>query len=450
MKIIIFDLDGVLVSSRDLHYEALNKALETVGAKIEYEDHLANFDGLSTTKKLNMLTDRGILEKSQHNEIWAAKQEATFELLPTIKKEPSVIYAIKELSKHYKIVVCSNAIRKTINTILYYQDLTPYIEKVYSNEDVKSPKPNPEIYLRVMADFGVSPTDTLIVEDSVIGRTSAIASGAHVLEVAGPEDVTLERIQGKIKTMEKTNIAPKWKKPLNILIPAAGLGSRFEKAGYSMPKPLIDVHKSPMIKWVIDNIRCDGQFNFVIQREHAEKYNLAQMLRVICPSCNIVELDGLTEGAACTVLKAREFIDNDTPLLIANSDQFIQDFDINAFLYEAQNVDGSIVTFRNTNPKWSYVRTENGFVVEVKEKQVISDEATAGIYYYSKGSTLCNAIDDMITANDRFNSEFYLCPAYNYMAHLKIKTYEVPIEKIFGLGTPEDLNYFLEHYKGDI
>jgi dTDP-glucose pyrophosphorylase len=353
---------------------------------------------------------------------------------------------------NYKIVVCSNAVRRTINTILHYQNLWPFIEKVYSNEDIKAVKPNPEIYLKAMSDFSVSPTSCLIIEDSPIGVKGAIESGAHVLQVSGPEEVTLENIENKIKSIQENVVTPKWKKPINILIPAAGLGSRFQDAGYSLPKPLIDVHKLPMINRVINNLGIDGQYNFVIQKEHSEKYNLAQMLRVIAPGCNIVELDGMTEGAACTVLKAREFIDNDTPLLIANSDQFVENFNVNEFLYTAQNVDGSILTFKNSNPKWSYVRTEGGFVKEVKEKQVISDQATVGIYYYNKGSDLCSAIDDMIGANDRFNNEFYLCPAYQYMINkgLKIKTYEVSIDEVWGWGTPSDLEYFLEHYKGQL
>ena len=449
--LLIFDLDGCLVKTRDLHYEALNLALSHYcGYKIDYKDHLCNFDGLSTTKKLDLLRSRGLIKREDYNDIWEAKQKHTYDLLPSVPIEHLVVEAIEELSKKHKIVVCSNAVRKTINCLLYHQGTSQYIEKVYSNQDVFRPKPNPEIYLRVMADLGYSPNNTLIIEDSHIGRTSAISSCANVMEVSGPEEVTLDNINRKINSIENKVMRPKWKGKINVVIPAAGLGSRFEKAGYSMPKPLIDVHRKPMICKVIENLNIDGQYTFIIQREHTEKYNLKQMLEVVCPGCNVVELDGLTEGAACTVLAAKEFIDNDTPLLVANSDQFVSNWDSNEFLYSSQQVDGSILCFNSTHPKWSYAKTdEDGFLTEIKEKQVISNNATVGIYYWNKGSYLVKSIEDMIEADDRFNGEFYLAPSYNYMVdnNMNVKISTVDEEDVWGLGTPEDLKYFTDNHK---
>jgi dTDP-glucose pyrophosphorylase len=155
---------------------------------------------------------------------------------------------------------------------------------------------------------------------------------------------------------------------------------------------------------------------FIVQKEHYEKYNLKYMLNLIAPGCKIVQVDGLTEGAACTTLLAKEFIDNDKPLVIANSDQFVE-WNSNEVMYafSADQIDGGILTFKATHPKWSYVKlSDDGFVSEVAEKKVISDNATVGIYYWKRGSDYVKYANKMIEANDRTNNEFYVCPVFNY------------------------------------
>ena len=236
---------------------------------------------------------------------------------------------------------------------------------------------------------------------------------------------------------------------MNVLIPMAGNGSRFAQAGYTFPKPLIEVHGKPMIQVVVDNLAVDANFIFVVQKSHREKYNLDSMLSLICPGCKIVEVDGITEGAACTVLLAKEFIDNDEPLVIANSDQFIE-WNSLEFFYKMneQNLDAGIVSFRATHPKWSYAKVDDsGFVTEVAEKNPISDIATVGVYYWKQGKDFVKYAESMISKDIRVNNEFYVCPVFNeaLLDGLKIKTFDVP--KMWGIGTPEDLNYFLENYK---
>jgi dTDP-glucose pyrophosphorylase len=156
-------------------------------------------------------------------------------------------------------------------------------------------------------------------------------------------------------------------------------------------------------------------------------------------------VEGITEGAACTTLLAKEFIDNDQPLLTANSDQFVE-WDSNEFLYsmQADEVDGGILTFNSVHPKWSFAKTdEDGFVTEVAEKKPISNNATVGIYYWSKGSDYVKFAEQMIKKDNRVNGEFYVCPVYNEAIEdeKKIKTFHV--EKMWGLGTPEDLKVFV-------
>jgi NDP-sugar pyrophosphorylase family protein len=237
---------------------------------------------------------------------------------------------------------------------------------------------------------------------------------------------------------------------LNIVIPMAGRGSRFQEAGYAFPKPLIDVKGKTMIEVVVKNLKPKGghRFVFICQREHVQKYDLYNILKnATGGNFEIVQIDGITEGAACTVLSGIEFINNTDELLIANSDQFIS-LDINDFLSAARTgeKDGLIMTFEASHPKWSYARVDaNGVVLETAEKKVISPNATVGIYWYRHGEDFVNAAQSMIKKNVRSNNEFYVCPTYNEMVLAGKKTYIYPIdvEKMHGLGTPEDLEAFL-------
>jgi dTDP-glucose pyrophosphorylase len=243
---------------------------------------------------------------------------------------------------------------------------------------------------------------------------------------------------------------PKWKKEkMNVLIPMAGAGSRFEKAGYSFPKPLIDVNGKPMIQIVVENLNIDANYIYVVQKSHREKYNLDTLLNLITPNCNIVEVDGLTEGAACTALLAKDYINNENPLFFANSDQFVE-WDSNEFMYKIQenNADGGIVTFTATHPKWSFVRVNNfGLVTEVAEKKPISNIATVGYYYWKHGSDFVKYAEQMINKNIRVNNEFYVCPVFNQAIEDDKQIRIFNVGKMWGLGTPEDLDFFVKNYK---
>jgi dTDP-glucose pyrophosphorylase len=212
------------------------------------------------------------------------------------------------------------------------------------------------------------------------------------------------------------------------------------------------VADKPMIQVVVDNLNVEAHFIFIVQKEHYEKYNLKQLLNLIAPNCDIVQVDGLTEGAACTTLLAKELIGNDQPLLIANSDQFIE-WNSNECLYAftADGIDAGIVTFKATHPKWSFAKVgDDGFVTEVAEKNPISDIATVGIYYWKKGSDYVKYANQMILKNIRVNKEFYVCPVFNEAIADGKKIRVKNIEKMWGIGTPEDLKYFLENYKNEI
>jgi NDP-sugar pyrophosphorylase family protein len=238
---------------------------------------------------------------------------------------------------------------------------------------------------------------------------------------------------------------------INIVIPMAGLGSRFASAGYEKPKPFIDVLGMPMIERVIVNLDMkEARFILIARKEHLEKeINTVNYLKKRYKNIEIIGIDKLTEGTVCTILFAKKHIDNDFPLLIANSDQIVE-MEISDFINQCLNnkFDGSILTFEDTerNPKWSFAKVNNnGFVIEVKEKIPISTSATVGIYLFSRGADFVNAAIQMIIENDRVNNEFYTCPVYNYMIRedKRINIFPIPLTSMNGIGTPEDLEKYI-------
>jgi HAD superfamily hydrolase (TIGR01509 family) len=456
IKLIVFDLDGVLVETKKLHYDALNKALFEVDVKyvITEKEHLSKYDGLSTHKKLDLLSKEKELSSAEHSGIWLRKQLYTSQMLRELTPDLRIIKVLKRLKNDgYKLAVASNSIRDTVKITLLKLGFLEYIDFYLSNEDVKHPKPSPELYLKSMIEAGISPKETLIIEDSVVGRTAANSSGGNLYGINSPNDIIYENIINYINSIDDNYRKPKWQGgKMNVLIPMAGAGSRFEKAGYTFPKPLIDVRGKPMIQWVIDNLNVESKYIFIVQKSHFEKYNLKETINNFCPNNEIVQIDGITEGAACTTLLAKEYIDKDEPLIIANSDQFVE-WDSDDFIYNcsASDLDANILSFKSTHPKWSYVKLdESGYVTEVAEKKPISDVATVGIYYWRKGSDYVRYAEQMISKNIRINNEFYVCPVFNeaIQDNKKIKVYN--IDKMWGLGTPEDLECFLKNYETNI
>jgi len=456
IKLIIFDLDGVLVDARELHYNALNKALQSVDKKyiIRRDEHLSTYDGLTTTRKLKMLTKNKGLPIDLCDTIHEIKQEMTIKIIDGFSVDNRIQGILRSLkSEGYTIACATNSIRKTAKLQLIRKGFFEYIDFLYTNQDVKNPKPNSEIYLRCMLKAEVNPNETVIVEDSHIGRKGALSSGAYLCGVEDCEDVSYEKIKRVIdEANKKEEVKPKWQGGnMNVLIPMAGAGSRFEQAGYTFPKPLIEVDGKPMIQVIVENLNIDAKHIFIVQKSHYEKYNLKYLLNLITDNnCEIVQVEGITEGAACTTLLAKQYIDNDEPLVIANSDQYV-DWDSNEFMYSmvADNVDGGIVSFEATHPKWSFAKlNEDGFVSEVAEKKPISNIATVGVYYWRKGSDYVKYTEQMIDKDIRTNNEFYVCPVFNEAIGDDKKIKVFPIENMWGLGTPEDLDNYLKEIRG--
>lgn len=236
---------------------------------------------------------------------------------------------------------------------------------------------------------------------------------------------------------------------MNVVIPMAGRGSRFEQAGYTFPKPLIAVNGKPMIQVVIENLNLDAHYIFMVQKEHEKRFHLTDMLSIMVPGCDVVTIHGVTDGAACTILTASSLIDNDDPIFIANSDQVIEWHpQVVMQAFRDTGMHGGAITVDSLNPAYSYVRVDNqGHADLVAEKHVISRHATTGHYYWRHGSEFVRYARRMIAKNLRVNNEFYVCPVYNEAIadghYIGIQ----PVQKMWSLGTPEDLTYYLrEHH----
>lgn len=448
-KLIVFDLDGVLVDSKTIHFDALNDALRALNPNyVITKDEQENiYEGLPTKAKLSLLNKYKGLPEERFDSVWRLKQDITSMMFSNIPEDRELIRLLKIIKDNkINIAVASNSISRTVFDCLEGLGIINLVDHVVSNEDVKHPKPHPEMYWKAMSYFGVIADETVIFEDSLVGKLAARDSKATLIEIKNRADLTEDKINKAISLLQSGKGT--WKdQGLNVLIPMAGLGSRFKDAGYVFPKPLVEVDGKPMIQAVVESLGVSAQYTYIVQKEHYEKYNLSYLLNLITPNCNIVQVDGITEGAAVTCLLAREYIDNESPLIMANSDQIVE-WNSRQFIYDlmTKNADGGIATFKSTHPKWSYAKIDqNGLVTEVAEKKPISDIATVGIYYWKHGSDFVKYAHQMIEKDIRTNNEFYVCPVFNEAIADNKRIFTSDIKKMWGVGTPEDLSYYLSN-----
>jgi HAD superfamily hydrolase (TIGR01509 family) len=450
MKLIIFDLDGVLLDCKEIHRDAFISAWnnEVSMYAINISLHNDKLEGRNTKKKIEYLEQLFNI-KVNASCIFNSKQKYTSEHLKIYEFPNKFRKILEELRfQGYKIACASNSIRETVTYVLTKLHIIDLMDSILSNEDVSSPKPSPDIYLKTMRILNTIPTDTYILEDSEIGLEAARSSGANVIKIIDSIDVTLEKIiynVSKLKYMD-TN----WK--LRVVIPMAGDGTRFKNAGYSTPKPLIEVGGKYMIKWVLDNLSSKN-----VELQSRIEYHLCVRSEWIdelkeIENVHIHPIPSLTDGPACTVLSIRDILEKDDgPILIANSDQFLE-WDFDEFLEACSNptYDGCISTFYQPNPtdiKWSYAKQdENGIVLDVAEKRYISPHASTGIYFWKSSREFVKYADTMITNNIRVNNEFYVCPVYKLAIDdgKKIRTHNC--NKMWGLGIPTDLEIFKTEY----
>lgn len=455
IKAIIFDLDGVLVDARTLHFEAFRQAFESMCPPhtLSWTEHEKLYDGLSTRQKLQRMVDLNILSAETAVRVSSEKQRLTTILIEkTISMRPYLINLLSTLRSQGYILACAtNSIRETLDTMLHTLKISEFFSFTLSNNDIDNPKPSPEIYFLTFNKLGFLPQECLVCEDSPHGRKAAYSSGAHVLEIEDANDLTIEKIHQKINSIHNNEhiIHP----VIQIVIPMAGEGSRFQKAGYTIPKPFIDVKGKHMIQWVIDNVSSTKyklEFIFLSREKHLES-NSMSFLNSQGLSYKIVPVKNLTEGAACTVLLAKDVLNPHLPLVIVNSDQYVE-WNADSFYTSLLNptYDGIISTFYSPDPsdtKWSFIKLdENTLITKVAEKIWLGPNATTGIYGWKYASDFILYAEQMIKNNIRVNNEFYICPVYNEAIQdlKKIRPFES--KKLWGLGVPEDLEYFLLNF----
>ncbi len=467
IKAIFFDLDGVLFDGKVFHRDLFLMTIAQFGISgVDENFHEKYLEGLSTKQKIDILIQKGLLSPLRKMDFFDIKQNLT-EIALCGKQKPneyiiSILQILKE--KGYRLICVSNSITGTVEKSLYLTGILDLFDALYGNESCANPKPSPDPYLNAFKIEGVDPSEVLILEDSIYGRMAAYASRAHVLPIVDPMDVTLDKILKAIHQVNEGHMSEE-KKTLHVVVPMAGLGSRFSKVGYTVPKPFIPVFGKPMIQWVIDNMKVHPEiyggitvasrwalkFHFIVQQAHLDAYNFD----ALCKSCDIeytiTPITSVTEGAACSVLLAKEHINNGEPLVIVNSDQFLE-WDQNEFYRALCNAeyDGCISVFEQNNSediKWSYSMTDSkGVVTEVAEKKYISNWATTGIYGWNRGSDYVRYAEKMIAKNIRVNGEFYVCPVYNEAIGAGGIFRNLVCKKIWGLGVPEDLEIFLKNY----
>ncbi len=234
---------------------------------------------------------------------------------------------------------------------------------------------------------------------------------------------------------------------MNIVIPMAGRGSRFRDAGWSLPKPLIEVSGQPLYAWALEGLPLDkaGRIILIALDEIAEDAAFLDDVhgRFGAHEIEVVSVGEVTEGQACTVLLAREFIDSDDRLVIFNADTYQRSSGL-CSLIDDPSVDGALSTFRAPGDQWSFVKVDDGGrVVETAEKRRISEWASTGMYYFRRGADYVAAADAMIAEDDRARGEFYVAPLYNRLIAAGARIAMDVVDVVHVLGTPQDVDEFL-------
>lgn len=437
IKLIIFDLDGTLVETRELHQRALNHALVKHQQSPIPEDELYKYEALSTREKLDAYLVHESEEMKQM--IWKEKQLETRHLLEhSLDFNPSIFQCIRMLKVDgYKLALASNCIRSSVLWMLNKLSIDSYFDVIVSSDDVKYNKPHTDMYQRCMDVCHTTLDETLILEDSELGRRAIQQFGSYGMFIHHPSDVSYSNIKTYIRMIElKTRRV--------IVIPMAGEGSRFHSFS-SRPKPGIDVcihgRRQPMVAHVVDNLLYDKEhvfFVFILRKKAHEEF--------IPPGIHYTTFitHEKTRGALETVMYARPLLNSPHwGIMIANSDQWIEwnpSLDQLLSGFDQAKNEGGILTFPSSDPKFSYALTDpQGNVLQVAEKTVISNHASVGIYLFKHGDLFVSLASQMIERNELTRGEFYVCPLYNKYIEQGYPVYAFPCGEMFCLGTPEDL-----------
>lgn len=241
---------------------------------------------------------------------------------------------------------------------------------------------------------------------------------------------------------------------MKILILMAGSSESFRNAGYSYPKPLIEIAGKPLVQHILESTAalCQAEDKLIVavRKDENVKYHITQVVHLLDPSAIVLEIPGEPAGAACSAMLAIDLIDDTEPLVVINGDQIINvDFLRVMSDFKTKGLDGGIIVFRDVHPRWSFVKSgEDGMVIEAAEKRPISNLATAGFYYFREGRDFVSSVKAMILKGAVVNGNYFICPAYNEMIlkNQKIGTFLIEKKQYVSLATP----HACEQYEGKL
>jgi len=460
VQLVIFDLDGVLVDSRELHYEALNRAIaEVAGAQyvITRHEHESFYDGLSTNQKLRHMTLAKDLAIEHHKPIWVRKQELTEELVrERLRPLPHVTRLVRTLkAAGYPVAVASNCIKSSVASILETIGLLPLVDAFFSNEDVARAKPAPDIYRRACAAFCVPPERALVVEDTVKGFEAAILAGCNLLRVETPEDTRVEHV---LRRMQELDVEPP---PVTVVVPLAGSSAQSWLGGpdslpAEVPIFLADAHGCSVLEAAMRSIfseRFPMRFIFVVKEEQCSGFQLEALC---CKAARyqpttVLRVRGDTLGALVSALEARPLLDTDAPLLLFDGSHALswgEGGSVDELL--CGRFDGGMTTHTSSDPRWSYVRTSFRsaaaapvLVTEVHEKVSVSSTAATGLYFWRRSGDFVAAADEIVASNARTRGWFFLAPAFNLAISKGAKIEAVPVHQSWSLRSASEVASFV-------
>jgi HAD superfamily hydrolase (TIGR01509 family) len=472
---LIFDLDGVLADLCELHrdlfiesFNALARAPGVEGPLLSGELHAEELEGLSTRSKLRACRTLFPAATYDDDAVYNLKQARTVERLASHYFPPRTREALAwARGAGLRLACYTNSIRATLDIVMERLGLVDLMEVTQSNEEVPASKPSPVGYTQLMARMGVDPGEVLIFEDSAPGLAAARGSGAGVIHVLDSLDITPAFLQAAVRAR-----APPSPTRLRIVVPMAGASLAFEREGFVTPRLFLPTEDAsggeepfrPLWKLVVENVlpraeplRSATEVHLVVRAEHAEAIRAGGLPGGV----TLHSLATLSEGQACTVLTLRDIINDDTPLLICNADQFVEwdpDLMYRAALHPSYS--GALFVFYHPCPtdlSWSYASIQpSGELGEVAEKRYVGPWATTGHYAWRRGGDFVECAEELIRANARTNGAFYVAPVFSQAqkglpvgsaASAAAKFRVIPVERFWGLGSPEDYAAFLNNYR---
>lgn len=434
----LFDLDGVIVDTVNIQYDSTRKAIkEHCNYDIQDDNEVNNvfLKTITTKDKLKYLNQKNIIEKKDINIIYDLKKNIANKIFINLKRDTTKIELFSFLKERKnKIAVVTNSNKNSAEIVLKALGLYDFIDLLISNEDVSNCKPHSEPYIKAIAHFGGSLSKFIIFEDSESGLISARGTGCFVYHIKNVNNLNLNLIT-------KLNLLN-----INILIPMAGLGSRFTKRGFKSQKPLIELNNKTLIEHSISSLNIEGNYIFIIRKKNNKSnIELINILKEIKKNCKIIEIDYVTEGSASTCYLAKEMINDNNELIIANCDQILE-WDSEKFLDTSRSYEACVLTYISNDIKNSFIKLENNLGIEIKEKEAISDTALVGVHYFKRGKDFVLSYEEVFKKKFKFKNEYYVSTVCDNLIKQGIKFGHHLLtgdEIYYSTGKPEDYFEYL-------